>query len=105
MRMRAVAGAGTGNVPCAHVTNPPPTSGRLATTRTGPSSSSSNATEAMSLRASAMPTSWKCISETGRPCAFASASAIKSYTACTCAFTASDALSDAICVAMSAREA
>ena len=52
-----------------------------------------------------MPTSWKWISETGRPCAFASASAIKSYTACTCAFTAPDALSAAICAAMSAREA
>jgi hypothetical protein len=57
---RAVAGAGTGSVPCAVSTTPEPTAIGDACTTSMPSRSSPRQAPAMSTIASAAPTSWKC---------------------------------------------
>src|SRR5215472_14801468 len=61
-----VAGAGTGNVPCAHLTVPPPTFRGEHTISSTPSASAPTAAQTMSTIASTAPTSWKCTVSTGR---------------------------------------
>ena len=72
----AVAGAGTGMSPCAHLTVPEPSSTADETILSAPSSSKHTAAPAMSIIESTAPTSWKQTSPISRPWIFASASAM-----------------------------
>lgn len=74
--MSAVAGAGTGSMPCAQRTWPKPVRTGETTILSGASMSSSQLTPTTSATASIAPTSWKCTSPTSRPCTALSALAI-----------------------------
>ena len=61
-----VAGAGTGKIPCAHFTVPPPTLSGEQTHSSTSSASAPTAAQMMSTIASTAPTSWKCTLLDGR---------------------------------------
>src|SRR5215469_5682274 len=60
-----VAGAGTGNVPCAHWTVPPPTFRGEQTISSTPNASEPTAAQTISTMASTAPTSWKWMESMG----------------------------------------